>query len=351
MIKKIIDENSISVIPEESDDLLILRRIIQKDDRVIADTTRVIKQEKEYSRPDRGEKVRIRIALNVEKVSLDNVLDRLRVHGVIIESNNESVPHGSHHSISIKPDEGITIFKKKWNQMEKKLLESKDQNVGFLLIAIDTADCGIGKLKGTHLQIMPNIYSGASGKRYKTNFNIEKFFEEVHSALLSLIKDNDTIIVFGPGETRKKFANYLEKKFSKKKFQIKIVDGIDSGGEDGIYTFTKSPVMKEILSNSKLAIVSTIIDEIMYMANKKSQKFTMGFSETKEAGDIGAIESLIFSDKIIQTENEDKIIQFLNDIESKGAKVFSVDSSTDVGLRVDGLGGIIATLRYSVSKG
>ena len=351
MITKIIDENSISVIPEESDDLLILRRIIQKDDRVIADTTRVIKQEKEYSRPDRGEKVRIRISLNVEKVSLDNVLDRLRVHGIITESNNESVPHGSHHSISIKPDDGITIFKKKWSQMEKKLLESKDQNVGFLLIAIDTADCGIGKLKGTHLQIMPNIYSGAGGKRYKTNFNIEKFFEEVYSALLSSIKDNDTIIIFGPGETRKKFANYLEKKSSKKKFQIKIVDGIDSGGEDGIYIFTKSSVMKEILSNSKLAIVSTIIDEIMFMANKKSQKFTMGFSETKEAGDIGAIESLVFSDKIIQTENEDKIIQFLNDIESKGAKVFSVDSSTDVGLRVDGLGGIIATLRYSVSKG
>ena len=52
-------------------------------------------------------------------------------------------------------------------------------------MAIDTRECGIGKLKGTHLQILPNIYSGSSGKRYKTNFNIEKFFECILKAVLS----------------------------------------------------------------------------------------------------------------------------------------------------------------------
>jgi len=89
MITKVIDENSISVIPEESDDLLSLRRIIKSGDRIVGDTTRVIKREKEYSRPDRGEKIKIRIALEAEKISLDNVLDKLRIHGVIKESNNE----------------------------------------------------------------------------------------------------------------------------------------------------------------------------------------------------------------------------------------------------------------------
>ena len=35
MITKIIDENSISVIAEDSDDLLSLRRIIKENDKVI----------------------------------------------------------------------------------------------------------------------------------------------------------------------------------------------------------------------------------------------------------------------------------------------------------------------------
>ena len=83
MITKILDENSISFIPEESDDLLTLRRIIKTGDKIVGTTSRVIKQDKEYARPDRGERIKIKIILDVEKISLDNVLDRLRVSGKI----------------------------------------------------------------------------------------------------------------------------------------------------------------------------------------------------------------------------------------------------------------------------
>ncbi len=348
MITKILDDNSISLIPEESDDLLTLRRIIKSGDRIVGTTTRVIKQDKEYARPDRGERVKIRIALDVEKISLDNVLDKLRVRGKIIESNNEAVAHGSHHSYLIKLNEGFNLIKKRWNDVEKNLIHSKTQKFGFLLIAIDTNDCGIGRLKGTHLELTPNIYSGSSGKRYKSNFDIEKFFEIIQKAISSSIKEGDTIIIFGPGETRKKFGNYLQKTSIGQKHKIEVIEGIDSGGEDGIYTFTKSESMKEIMSDSKLAKVSSIIDEIMFRANKKSRKFTMGFDEIKKANEFGAIDSLVFSDKIIQTEDEEKIIEFLNDAEAKGAKAFSADSTTDVGLRVTGLGGIVSLLRFPI---
>jgi protein pelota len=127
-----------------------------------------------------------------------------------------------------------------------------------------------------------------------------------------------------------------------------VVEGIDSGGEDGIYTFTKSQTMREIMSESKLAKVSSIIDEIMLRANKKSRKFTMGFEETFKANQLGAVELLVFSDKAIQSNDEQQIIEFLNDAESKGVKTYSVDSSTDIGLRVTGLGGIVSLLRYAL---
>ena len=349
MITKIIDENSISVMPEDSDDLLNLRRIIKEDDKVIGDTTRVLKQDKDYSRPDKGERIKVRIALIVEKISLDDVLDRLRIGGTISESSNESVPHGSHHSFILKINDGITISKKKWLATEKNLLESSNNQVGFVLVAIDTGDCGIARLRGTHLEFIPNIYSGSSGKRYKTNFNIEKFFEQVQLAVSTVLKEEDSIVIFGPGETKKRFANFIQKSKNTQKYKVQVVEGIDSGGEDGIYIFTKSQTMKEIMSDSKLAKVSSIIDEVMLLANKKSKKFTMGFDETFNANQIGAVESIVFSDKAIQ-DNEQKMIDFLNDVESKGVKMYSVDSSTDIGLRVTGLGGIISLLRYAIES-
>ena len=344
MITKIIDENSISVIPEDSDDLLNLRRIIKENDKVIGDTTRVLKQDRDYARPDKGERIKVRIALTVEKISLDDVLDKLRVGGTISESSNESVPHGSHHSFILKINDGITISKKKWLPFEKKLLESSNNQVGFVLVAIDTADCGIARLRGTHLEFMPNMYSGSGGKRYKTNFNIEKFFDQVQQAILTILKKEDVVIIFGPGETKKRFSNYIQKS---QKFNIKVVEGIDSGGEDGIYIFTKSQSMKEIMSDSNLSKAASIIDEVMILANKKNREFTMGFDETYNANQMGAVESLVFSDKAIQ-DDEQRMIDFLNDVEEKGVKIYSVDSSTDIGLRVTGLGGIVSLLRYTI---
>ena len=345
MITKNIDENLISVIPEDSDDLLNLRRIIKENDKVIGDTTRVLKQDKDYSRPDKGERIKVRIALIVEKISLDDVLDKLRIGGTISESSNESVPHGTHHSFILKINDGITISKKKWLPFEKNLLESSNKQVGFVLVAIDTGDSGIARLRGTHLEFMPNIYSGSGGKRYKTNFNIEKFFEQVQQAISTILKEGDSIVIFGPGETKKRFVNFIQKSQNLQKFKVQVVEGIDSGGEDGIYTFTKSNTMKEIMSDSKLAKASSIIDEVMHLANKKSKKFTMGFDETFNANQMGAVESMVFSDKAIQ-DDEQKMIDFLNDMEGKGVKMYSVDSSTDIGLRVTGLGGIVSLLRY-----
>ena len=116
MRTKIIDENSISCIPEDSDDLIALRRVIKKGDKIIGETVRVIKQDKDFARPDKGERVKIRLSIEVEKISLDNVLDRIRVGGIIKESNNESVPHGSHHSFISKLMNHLTYSKRSGHQ-------------------------------------------------------------------------------------------------------------------------------------------------------------------------------------------------------------------------------------------
>ena len=74
----------------------------------------------------------------------------------------------------------------------------------------------------------------------------------------------------------------------------------------------------------------------------------MGLEETKKANEYSAIDSLIFSEKVIQSNDEQAVINFLNDVEAKGSKVYSVDATTDAGLRVTGLGGIISILRFAV---
>lgn len=344
MITKSVDEGAVAVMPEDSNDLLNLRRIIETGDRIAGDTTRVIKPDRDYSRPDKGERVHIRISMEVEKISLDGVLDRLRIQGTIAESNNEAVPHGSHHSLVVRTGQGITISKNRWMPVHRRLLRKGTNQAGFVLVAIDAGECGVARLKGTHLEFIPNIYSGAGGKRYKTGFRLEGFLEHVWHAVASALKKGDVVVIFGPGQTKRRLANFK----GMAGYDVRVAEGIDSGGEDGIYTFTRSQAMREMMSGNKLARAASIIDEVMLLASKKSRKFVMGFEDVLRANQIGAVESLVFSDRAIQDNDEQEMMNLLNNAEGNGVSVYGVDSSTDVGLRVSNLGGIVATLRYAV---
>ena len=344
------------VIPEDADDLFTLRRIIENGDHVFADTTRVIKRVQEYARPDKGERIKVRVSIRVESIGLDDMVDRLRITGIITNTDNELVPRGTHHSLTVQVGDTITIDKnRKWNDVETNILKRSGNSTNFILVAIDAQEAAVAKISGTHLKIIPNIYSGQSGKRYqhaaKNNPNIEIFFEDIAKTIQSMFSaadNNAIIIIFGPGETKRRFYNLLVDKQKLEKGKVSIIDGVDVAGEDGIFVFLRSSAIKEAMSSSKLATVSSILDEIMRLVHNGESKYAMGMQEVSNAASIKAIEYLVFSDSIFKTIDENDVVKLLNLLESHGAKSFAVDSSTDIGWRVSSLGGIVALLRYSI---
>ena len=46
--------------------------------------------------------------------------------------------------------------------------------------------------------------------------------------------------------------------------------------------------------------------------------------------------------------DEVEFIDLLNSTEAVGAKIYGVDASTDIGLRVSSLGGIVGLLRFAI---
>ena len=103
------------------------------------------------------------------------------------------------------------------------------------------------------------------------------------------------------------------------------------------------------MSSSKIAMVSTILDRVMQQINNGEKKYTMGIKETKYANSLNAIDSLVYSDKVFSEIKEDEFIKLLNDMEYNNVKIYATDSTTDIGLRVSSLGGIIALLRYRIN--
>jgi protein pelota len=158
------------------------------------------------------------------------------------------------------------------------------------------------------------------------------------------------ILLFGPGETKRNLFNYLiTNKPPISHDRLSIVNGVDVAGEDGIPVMLRSDAAKGVMSSSKIVAVSKIIDEVMRQVQKGIRKYAMGMIEVSNAATLGAIEGLVFSDSVYATVDEDEFIEVLNKVERNSSKTYAVDSSTDMGLRVSSLGGIIALLRYPVS--
>jgi protein pelota len=226
-------------------------------------------------------------------------------------------------------------------------------------VAVDLQECAVAKLSGTHLGIVPNIYSGHSGKRYNVQISKtgepEQFFDEIINVVKSQLSLEDTehttdkVIIFGPGETKKRLYNFLVRKDKNLANLATVIEGIDVAGEDGILLFVRSPRIKEVMENSKISTVLSLLDDIMILVNKGENRFAMGFAEVAKAASMRAIKSVVFSSSIFGTVEEDELVKLLNTVESQGASAFAIDSSTDIGMRVSSLGGIVSVLRYQIS--
>ena len=343
MISRHTGADAVAATPQDADDILSLRRVMEPGDTIFGRTTWVVKREKEYARPDRGERVHVTMGISADRISLDHALDTIRVTGTVMHSDHEAVPHGGRHSIMVEIGDTVTIQKGRWTRAQRRILRNRT-HAGFVLAAIDRNECGLARLYGTHVAQYPPVRSGWGGKRYAVPYNVQSYMDAAARAVLDIQAKGDHIVVFGPGTTKNRLANHLESHGRRPR----IADGVDSGGDDGIRLFVRSDILRRAVSESHLAEAVHAIEEVMAMAGRGGRRYAMGYAETAAALKAAAVDKMVYSEGLFGYNAEEDVIRLLNDAESSGVAMYGVDSSTDTGLRVTKLGGVVAVLRYAL---
>jgi protein pelota len=340
----------VTVTPVTPDDLWSLRRVISKGDLVASESSRVLKETSEYARPDK-ERVKVKITVEVEQVKLDSSISRLRVSGKIVDVSNDILTKNSFHSLSISEGHSVGIKKPGgFSSIQIDLIKgSTSESDNYAIVALDGREAGIGIVKGTRLQILPQVESGLSGKMYhdakKTPTN---YFEKISDALAIVYPQKSTVFVLGPGNTKNSFANYLlqnRKEFSK----AEVLEGSDVAGEDGVFVSLRNPNLQMALGESRLAKASKMIQEVMRRISVGDSRVALAFNDNLGAAHAGAVESLLVSEEIFsQNIDEDRIVELLNTVEEFKGQTFLLDSSTDIGAQINRLGGVVGLLRFVV---
>ncbi len=333
---------------EFPDDLWTLRRLISPGDTVVTKSSRVSKKEDEFSRPDRGERVKVTIALLVEEVSLDSSVGRLRIRGRITEASDDSVSTSGSHSVSITPGYGLTLRKERWTPVHTSILDAAKRTAGrFLLVAMDRREAGVGLLSGSHLAILSTIDSGASGKGGQ-EVDTEPYLRKIVGVLRNDWREGDTVVIAGPGHTKMALSNRVASDSDLRKNSV-VVDGFDLAGADGVRSLLKFEGFKKVASDSLLVKVQEIVEEVVKRIARGEGSVAYTLPRVRAAAEAGAIESCLVSDDVFsRNTDEEELVQVLNTVEQKRGTVYLCDSSLEAGKQVSSFGGIVATLRYAL---
>ena len=330
---------------ESSEDLWTLRRLIAKGDVVVTRGSRVVKREEEYSRPDKGERVKVTMALMVDEVHLDSSIERIRVRGTIIEASDESVTKAGSHSVTLSPGHALTLKKQHWSQLDIGLVRPTEPSSRFILVAVDRREAGVGFLAGSHLSVVTTIESGLGGKMGEER-SPRPYLSKVVETVSQLSQQGDKVVVAGPGNFKNSVANQLRETL---KFEVSVVEGPDLTGGDGVRAMIKSPAFQELAKGSVAVEMQQLVGEIVTRVSRGDPKVAYALPRVAEAAFAGAVEACAVSDNVFSLGvDEFQLVDTLNGIEEKGGRVFLVDSSMEFGKQISSFGGVAALLRYAL---
>jgi len=347
----------VKVVPQSLDDLWHLYNVIYQGDHVYARTTREIKIEEEYSRPQPGRRVSVFLGLQVEKVFWDRSLNRLRVHGVISDIPEDMGGKGSHHTLNIVVDQPLTIIKTKWQKHQVERLEraSHIETPLVILAAIDDAEFAVAVLRQYGLEVRAENRVQLPGKLEpeKRDEALKGYFKQALNSLREAwISLNCPIVVLGLGFVKNGFIRYIQDVARDVAAAIVDVKSVNSPGLTGINEALRSGVLTKTLKHARVSEETRLVEEVFARLGKGTTDVAYGLDEVAKATQYGAVEKLLINDTLLRESTDEKrteLERMMREVEEKSGQITVVSTEHEAGSKLLGIGGAAALLRFQVS--
>ncbi len=327
------------VIPENADDLWHLYNVIRPGDVVFGFTYRKMPKREDMARSKERERVKVRLGIEVEDVSFHPFSNMLRIKGKIVAGVEEGL--GSYHTLNVRPGDQISIIKEEgWRKYEleriKEAIEAS-KRPSAIFVSLDDSEGVVAKLTQRGIEVC--------GEAYRHGSKEEDWGEsEFYGELLSILNNNyegGPVIVVGPGFAKESFLKFARERGFKG--PIRII-GTSHAGINGIKEAIKLGAIEEIVKKERVAREIKQVEDL-FSEIFKGGYVTYGKEEVKRALDYGAVEELLILDEIARTPEGEELMK---KAEEMGAKVMVISSEHEGGMRLKGLGGLLAKLRFKV---
>jgi len=337
-------EGEIAVTAETLDDLWHLKYIIEKGDLVFALTKRKADAASDKLRPEKVEKVKVRLGIRVEEMEFHKFANRLRIHGPI----EHGMDVGSYHTLNVEIGTNISIIKEHWKNDQLQRIQDAEEagkRPKVVIVAVEEGDADIGFVRHYGIEVYSHIRQ-SSGKR--ENGLRSEFFREIVDQLRHAVPEDASIVIAGPGFTKEDFLKYFHETEPELASKA-LTEDTSMIGMSGFQEVLRRGAVDRIMQESRIARESSLMEDLLREISMDG-KAAYGFADVKNALNYGAVETLLIADETLREGREkgEDIDKLLMEVEQAQGKVVVFSTAFEPGEKLHKLGGIAALLRFKV---
>ena len=337
-------EGEIAVTVETLDDLWHLKYIIEKGDLVFALTKRKADTSSDKIRPEKVEKIKVRLGIRVEEMEFHKFANRLRIHGPI----EHGMDTGSYHTLNVEIGTNLSIIKEHWKNDQFQRIQDAEEaskRPKVVIVAVEEGDADIGFVHHYGIEIYSHIRQ-SSGKRETSLRN--EFFKEIVDQLRNAVPEDASIVIAGPGFTKDDFLKYFQE-IEAGLASKALTEDTSMIGMSGFQEVLRRGAVDRIMQESRIARESALMEDLIREISMDG-KAAYGLADVKNALDYGAIDTLLIADETLREGREkgEDVDRLLMEVEQTQGKVVVFSTAFEPGEKLHKLGGIAAILRFKV---
>jgi len=159
------------------------------------------------------------------------------------------------------------------------------------------------------------------------------------------------IVIIGVGFVKNDFAKFVESEASDIAESVLDVKSVNNGGVAGINEALRSGVLQKTMKQQRILEETEVVEEVLKRLGKGEGNVTYGLKEVARAAEVGAVEKLVVADSVLREgSDEDRLFieELMRSVEAKGGSLIVVSTEHEAGVKLLGLGGLAALLRFAL---
>jgi len=360
---------SITLIPEETEDMWHVYNLIAVGDSIRASTFRKITTEGNTG-TRQSQKIRLTLTIKIEDIDFDTQACLLRIKGRNIEEN-EHVKMGAYHTIDVEANRKFTLSKVEWDTVSLERVDeatdpSKNADVAAVVMQEGLANLVLisGSLTLTRAKIDISVPRKRRAAVQQHEKALNRFFDHIVTAILRHINFDivKCILIASPGFTKDQFFEYMinwaNKSLEGGKVLLEnkgkfILVHASSGFKHSLKEVLQDPALQSRLADTKATEEVRVLETFYKTLTHEPLKAFYGEKHVLRAAEAQAIEVLLISDKLFRAQDVAKrkvMVKLVDDVREFGGEVKIFSSMHISGEQLEQLTGICAILRFPMQE-